>query len=243
MRATRRNRIRRHLRSNNSGPDLSTFKTGLVEAWDWEDSYTGDHAGTVSAVQNGPPAFVTSANGKGIKVQNTGGAHQVRIHDPTDNIFNPGTKDIAIACYIKHRTETGFSNTQTIWAHKGNGGGDDGLKLYYRADLESLRAEIANGTTRITIPQPNGNPLDQTNGNYIVVNWDRDGNCDIYVDKVSVISTDISSQVANNIVPNNIFIWGNGDFILDNCFFWDRILTQTEIDLLADLNLAYSDLP
>ena len=225
-----------------TGVDLSSLSTDLLEAWEWENSYTGDHAGTVSAVQNGPPAFVDSANGKGIRVQNTGGAHQVRIHDPTDNVFNPGTKDMAVACFVKYRTEIGFGNTQGIWEHKGSAGGADGLKVYYRGDLQSVRAEIANGTTRITIAQPNGNALDETNGNYIAVNWDRSGDCDIYVDKTKVGFGDISSQETDDIVPNNLFIWGNGDFIIDSSWIWDRILTTDEIDLLHDENVTYSDL-
>ncbi|MCP5016168.1 MAG: hypothetical protein GY938_12990 [Ketobacter sp.] len=226
-----------------SGPDLSTFKINLVEAWDWQNSYVGDYAATPSTQQPGPPPFVDSKNGKGIFCQSTGGTWEVRVNDPSDNVFNPGLKDVSIALWAKYRVISGFGNSQYMFKHKGNAGASPGIGIYYRADAERMNFEFANGTTRLTLSQANGNPMDTTNGNFIVMTIDRDGLMEGFVDKVSIGTLDVSSFELDDIIPTERLAWGNGNHEMDNCFFWDRLLTPSEIDELADSNVAFSDLP
>lgn len=144
----------------------------------------------------------------------------------TTTTLDPGTSDFTIAAWFKTSTPNRFLCSK-------GGNGEEGYSLGMTS-IGTFAASI-RGTSNTGTPTP----LTYDDGlwHFTVVQFDRDGDCSIFIDDMATAkaTNNISSAVAFNLTPSRPFTIANHPLYndywsgeVDEVGFWMRLLTQTE---------------
>lgn len=226
-----------------------SLSTGLIAAFQFEDNYTELHNGYSTGTIGSAPPFVDGLRGgKAANLRQTGGTRSVQIINPDGQNLYPGTGNQSMSMWIKIASLEGAVNWPTIYQAKGSVGTSTGIRIRWRRDNHNFEFLVADGTTSVNMGA-NTPDIEDDEFHHIVYNFDATTNelVTMYCDGVELTwgygAGNISAIAGNDITnANESPFFGNGDFIADNIFIWNRLLTTDEIDALYQGQLEYNDL-
>ena len=201
-----------------------------------EDKSGNGNDGTIQ----GNPEYVDGVRGKALHIVNSNGSTSEVANQYVDfgNNIKFTNKDFAISFWYK--SDNGVSAGGALISNKnfdsGSNAGlnigdfDTGLRVNFTPE-NSGRYDVYNFA-----------PIDGV-WHHVVVNFDRDGTIDTYLDNQFVKSTDISSEANKSIDVTNFVVGADGyfknglnDAYIDELKVYSRLMNETEIATEYNLN-------
>jgi len=202
--------------------------TDDLKAW-WDgDDETDSHTGGYDLTEVNSPTYAAGKVGDAFQGAVTGNKHW-KIANASAGDFDLGTDDFSVAWWVKGLTVS--PSNDGIFEYGNANSTEAGLAIWSN-ETDKIIAYLSDGTTRISKQFSAG----ITNGawSYCVLNGDRSGNAELFVDGVSIDTIDISSLVAANIQPSTDLLiagatgQGANDRLIDSFGIWSRLLNIDE---------------
>lgn len=187
-----------------------------------------------NGIINGDVEYVEGVSGKAIHIVNNNGSTSVKAEQYVDfgDKIKFGTDDFALSFW--YRSDNGVANGGAMISNKNFDSGanqgfnigdfNTGIRVNFTAQ-ESSRKDVYNFA-----------PIDGV-WHYVVVNFDRDGYIETFVDNKSAGKTDISKDADKSIDAANFVIGADGYFKngLDNAYLdelkvYSRLMSLDEIE-------------
>ncbi|WP_034864535.1 LamG-like jellyroll fold domain-containing protein, partial [Thomasclavelia saccharogumia] len=201
-----------------------------------EDKSGSGNNGTIQ----GNPEYVDGVKGKALHIVNSNGSTSEVANQYVDfgNSIKFTNKDFAISFW--YQSDNGVSAGGALISNKNfDSGSNAGLNI---GDF--------NTGLRVNFTPANSSRYDVYNfapidgiWHHVVVNFDRDGTIDTYLDNQFIKSTDISNEVDKSIDVSNFVVGADGyfknglnDAYIDELKVYSRLMNETEIAAEYNLN-------
>lgn len=217
---------------------IGQLLTGLIAYYRCEeasgiliDAHTGDNdLDDVNTVGQASPGKVGDARNL-----NESNNEYFQLANASAGNFQMGLNDMTWAGWVRFTTSPGQKAFPILMSFGGGSSTEAGYQVRVYQNLDRILLRVSDGATRHQGAPGIGLTLSAATWYYIIVEWDRDGAMNMYIDDGSAIGgKDISSFVADDIQATvSLFLGKDNHCDKDEVAMWSRLLTAAEKTWLA----------